>query len=237
MKIAVLQARHADDPMLEHERRCFISATGLGGEDFHFVNLAERVPVLSEIVACRALMIGGSGHFSVTDPGLGFLDPLAELLRQVVADGFPTFASCFGYQALVRSLGGRVITDPGRSEVGSYTVRLTDDGRRDELFGRLPDEFVAQMGHKDRASAMPPELLNLAASELSPLQALRIPDRLVWASQFHPELDQRTNYDRYLAYIERYRTDGEASEDFPSMPSPETSTLLQAFLELVSSLG
>jgi GMP synthase-like glutamine amidotransferase len=76
---------------------------------------------------------------------------------------------------------------------------------------------------------------NLASSEWSPLQALRVPDRPIWASQFHPELDCESNHERYKAYIERY--DPGALEDegssWVSRESKEVSTLLPKFLAMI----
>jgi len=230
-----LQARRPDDPMREHERECFAQASGLGSEGLQCANLVDSVPILSDLADFDALMVGGAGHFSLADPSESFYEPVFGLLRTVVDQGFPTFASCFGYQLLVHALGGVVASDPDGSEVGSFRLRLTDAGRRDELFGSLPDEFIAQLGHTDRATKMPAGIPNLASSERSPFQALRIPDRPIWATQFHPELDQKTNYDRYLAYIERYdpQRRGEEAAGFSSLPSPETSTLLASFLKVV----
>jgi GMP synthase (glutamine-hydrolysing) len=235
MKVLLLQTRLPDDPMREHEQRCFAAATGLGVDDFRFMNVVDRVPAVEELSGFDALMMGGAGQYSVTRPEEPFYGPLVELVRRVAAEGFPTFASCFGFQLIVHALGGRVEHDPDRGEVGSFPLRLTRAGRDDELFGRLPSEFMTQMGHVDRATVMPPGVPNLASSELSPHQALRLPGRPVWATQFHPELDQETNYDRYLAYIATYdpdAVDGEESR-IASLPSPEASALLPAFLELI----
>ena len=221
--------------MREHEQGCFAASSRLGSEAFRFVNVVEGVPERTDLDGFDALMIGGAGHFNVTDPTADFFEPLADLLRRIVEDGFPTFASCFGYQLLVHVLGGRVVKDPARAEVGSFTVSLTEAGARDEIFGTLPRRFTAQMGHKDRAVEMPKGIPNLAATERSPLQALRIPHKPIWATQFHPELDQRTNHDRYLAYIERYDPQrlGKEAAGFTSLPSPETSTLLPTFLDII----
>jgi GMP synthase (glutamine-hydrolysing) len=234
MNVLVLQARRSDDPMMAHEQGCFVASTGLCAEDLTFVNLPDRVPTHDELQGYDALMVGGAGHYSVVDRNGDFFSATCELLRRVVSEGFPTFASCFGFQLFVVALGGRVIHDPDNTEVGGYLLRLTEHGRRDSLLGTLPDEFAAQMGHMDRAVEMPPGIANLAASEKSPLQALRIPDRPVWATQFHPELDQRSNYERYRAYVERYdpgALDSEVESSFQSRPSPEVSTLLPAFLD------
>jgi GMP synthase (glutamine-hydrolysing) len=235
MKVLVLQARLADDPMRLHEQRCFEASTGLSSGDLEFVNLPDRVPSMEELVAHDALMVGGAGHYSVVDENGEFFRPTLELLRRVASEGFPTFASCFGFQLFVSALGGTVIHDADNTEVGGYRLRLTEAGRRDPLLGGFPDEFVGQMGHMDRAVEMPPGIPNLASSEKSPLQALRIPGKPVWATQFHPELDQRSNYERYQAYIERYDPGASiAGSSWMSAPSPEVSTLLPAFLERVA---
>jgi GMP synthase (glutamine-hydrolysing) len=229
----VLQARHTDDAMLEHERQCFVAAAGLDRASFDWRNVVDDVPALAEVRAADALFIGGSGRFSVAHPTEDFFSPLEDLLREVVAADCPTFGSCFGYQLLVSALGGRVEHDEDRGEVGSFEVELTTRGRADELFGTLPARFTAQMGHLDRAVRLPPGVRNLARSERCPYQALRVEDRRIWAAQFHPELDQAANLHRYQAYIERYEPSGGEGE-ISSQPSPEASRLLPRFLELVA---
>ncbi len=235
MRIMVLQARRVDDPMLEHERECFVAATGRESGCFEWRNVVDGVPELDEALVCDALLIGGSGHFSVADPVEGFFEPLAELLRGVCAGRHPTFGSCFGYQLLVAALDGRVAPDPDGSEVGSFDVSLTGAGRNDPLLGELPTTFVAQMGHLDRAVELPRGVVNLASSERCPYQALRVVDAPVWATQFHPELDQAANLHRYRAYIERYEPSGGGGDDFRSDPSPETSELLPRFLRMLEA--
>jgi len=228
----VLQARHTDDPMLEHERECFVTSTGLDRASFDWRNVVEGVPTLAEVGSADALFIGGSGHFSVSHPAEDFFEPLEYLLRGVVDADFPTFGSCFGYQLLVSALGGRVEHDEKRGEVGSFQVELTADGKADELFGSLPETFTAQMGHLDKAVELPIVIRNLARSERCPYQALRVEGTRIWASQFHPELDQGANLHRYRAYIERYDPVG-GEVAFNSHPSPETSQLLPHFLGLL----
>lgn len=233
MRIVVLQARYDDDPMLEHERGCFVAATGLDRASFDWRNVVDGVPRLAEVTASEALLIGGSGHFSVTAPAADFFGPLLGLLREVAEVGHPTFGSCFGYQLLVAALGGRVAHDAESGEVGAYDVDLTDDGRADSLFSSLPDRFVAQMGHLDRVVDLPAGVRNLVRSDLCPYQALRVDGSPVWATQFHPELDQAANLHRYRAYIDRYDPSG-GEDGFRSLPSPETSRLLPLFLDLVA---
>jgi len=235
MKVLVLQARPPGDTMLEHEQQCFARATGLDGDTLRFVNVAIERPSMALLDGLDALLVGGSGHFSVTRPDQPFFAPMAELLLEVVERGLPTFASCFGFQLLATALGGSVINDPARREVGSFRIALTADGRQDPLFGSLPAEFTAQQGHVDRVERLPAGVLHLAASERSPYQALRVQGKPIWATQFHPELDQAGNYRRYLAYIAKYGPSAfaEPGHPFTNEPSPEVDRLLATFVRHV----
>ena len=67
----------------------------------------------------------------------------------------PAFASCWGFQALARALGGEVVTDLVRAEVGTFEIQLTAAGRSDPLFGPLGERFLAQLGHQDVVTRLP----------------------------------------------------------------------------------
>ena len=47
-------------------------------------------------------------------------------------------------------------------------------------------------------------MASLAYSERCPNQALKVIDKPIYATQFHPELDMVTNRERYLRYLEGY---------------------------------
>jgi GMP synthase (glutamine-hydrolysing) len=233
MRLLVLQCRFDSDPMLDHERGCFAAATGLDGNELGFHNVIERVPGLDEVTAHDAVIVGGSGDFSVVERDQPFFDPIAELLRRLVEEGFPTFGCCFGFQLLVDALGGTIVRDPENAEIGSFDVELTDDGARDPLFGQLPRNFVAQMGHFDRASELPGAILNLVTSSRCAFQALRIPGAPIWATQFHPELDHEGNRDRCVAYIKEF---GDI-DGYRALPSPEALTILRKFLDIADPIN
>lgn len=239
MKMLLLQARQPDDPAIEHERECFVEKSGLASEQVVGHDLLTGVPTLEQVRAHRALLIGGSGAFDVSRANLPRFESLLALLGEVVEVGHPMFGSCFGYHLLIKSLGGEIVRDQERSEVGSFEVALTDDGREDPLFGGLPDRFIAQMGHKDRPTRQPSGVLNLAASPRSPFQALRVPGKPVWAAQFHPELDVADNLRRIELYADDYTSafgeNSVASMRARSRPSPEASTLLRRFVALLST--
>jgi GMP synthase (glutamine-hydrolysing) len=122
-------------------------------------------------------------------------------------------------------------------EVGAFELTISENGRADELFGYLPDTFMAQLGHKDRAARLPRGVFNLASSERAPYQALRIPGKPIWATQFHPELtveDNLLRFSRYKhVYAELYSPPKLKALVDGFVPSPETEDLIPCFLQLV----
>ena len=121
-------------------------------------------------------------------------------------------------------------------EVGTHRVLLTDEGKEDALFGLLPPSFQAQHGHLDSVLTLPESLVLLARSERCPIQAVRVKGAPIIATQFQPELNRDSNYERYMHYIDSYCAEGQsrieaivqANRLFAK--SPEASTLLRSFL-------
>ncbi|TNF32463.1 MAG: hypothetical protein EP329_10085 [Deltaproteobacteria bacterium] len=237
LKILLLQARAPGDASRDHERECFARAAGVAETQLVPHDLTGGPPSAAAVAACDAVMVGGAGEFYVSKGDLPEHERTLDWFRELADHGPPTYASCFGFQLLVAALGGEIIYDPERLEVGSFDLALTDAGRNDPLFGGLPESFVAQLGHKDRAVRFPDGIPNLAASSLSPFQALRLPGRPLWASQFHPELRHVDNIWRYEKYLEIYGKHHDADERRAVIdahrPSPEASTLIRRFVELV----
>lgn len=236
-RILLLQARHATDEARIEERLSFAEMAGLDVERIIPLDLLQETPTIGKIRAYDALMVGGSGAFYVTKGNLPGFNQLLAVLRQVVEIGHPTFASCFGFQLLVEALGGRVVHDPDNMEVGTYQLRLTDAGDQDELFGYLPHTFRAQLGHKDRAERLPEGMLNLAVGDNAPIQAIRVPGKPIWATQFHPELTKEENLRRFNRYLDGYASFMDQDEIEATIArfdhSPETNELIARFLRLV----
>ncbi len=235
--VLLLQARHPGDSVGQEELQSFALHSGLKPESFVAFDLLAGPLELETVLQHDALMIGGAGEFYVSKGDLPFFQKLLQTLREVAAIGHPTFASCFGFQCLVQALGGEVVHDPEQTEVGTFELRPTSAARLDEIFSSLPTSFQAQLGRKDRALHMPQGVPNLASSELCPHQALRLPGKPIWATQFHPELDAETNLSRYRRYIDGYTEALEQSsrplEEAKFEPSPEASRLLALFVEYV----
>lgn len=237
--ILLLQARHPGDPMLEHERRCFARRCKLPLEVFHSVNMAEVRLGQHLFEGVDAVLIGGAGEFSLAERNFEWCDDLLALMRVLAGRDLATFASCFGFQALAAAFGGRVESEPTRSEVGTFEVALTPEGRRDPFFGSYPDHFDAQFGHNDSVTQLPEEFIWLARSSRCDYQAIRHRSAPIVATQFHPELAMSDNIDRYVAYLQNYEAPGVSLEEAREKAqmihrqSPHASNLLCAFVDEV----
>lgn len=236
-EVLLLQARYAHDPAKKEEQHSFAQKLHLQPEQLRSWDLLKGPPSLEEVLRHDVVMMGGSGEFYVSKGNLPGYGRLLDLLRKVAEMGHPMFASCFGFQCLVEALGGEVVHDPENTEVGTYELELTSQGRRDPLLGSLPQRFSAQLGRKDRADRLPEGIPNLAFSEASPYQAFRIPGKPIWAFQFHPELNRTENRLRFDRYMDGYAVHMSQEERLEACKrfreSPETETLLHRFVEVV----
>ncbi len=239
VRYLLLQARHSDDPMREQERRCFAVRLSVDPEQITCWDLLKGPPAPSIVGEYDVLLMGGSGDFLVSQRDLPQFSALLSLLANVTADGHPTFASCFGFQCMVEALGGEIVFDPATTEVGTYELTLTPEGRADALLGGLPDRFAAQMGRKDRARKLPPGAIHLASSERCPFQAFRVADKPIWATQFHPEMTGDQNRERFVKYLSNYESFVEGGDSEAALErfgeSPYTAGMLSRFVELALS--
>ncbi len=236
LRVTVLQVR--DDPTAERqEQDCFVRRSGLAADRFRFLNLLEApVPAPRELGEGDVLVLGGAGAHSVTEPH-SFTAPLTDLVRRWIEAGRPLLGSCFGHQFVAQALGGEVIVDVDRAEVGTFDLDLTDAGRRDPLFAGLPGSFPVQLGHRDRVRRLPPGAIELATTAACPNQCFRIAGRRVWGCQFHVEMDDRAVLERASLYRGTYAPGAGGIDRLAARlrPSPEASGLFGRFLELAAA--
>ena len=117
---------------------------------------------------------------------------------RVLAEDFPFLGACYGIGVL-GGLRGGIVDRTWNEPIGALPVRLTDEGRADPLFGEMPDEFTAFLGHKEAVAWLPEGAVLLASTDTCPVHAFRL-GRNVYATQFHPELDAVALCDRVDAY-------------------------------------
>lgn len=234
-KFLLLQVRDSNDPMLAQEVDCFSQMLGCDREQIDVWDLIAAAPTVSRLRQADVILLGGSGDYSVAEGG-SWLPGALEAMRELVDLNLPTFASCWGFQAMARALGGEVVTDLGRAELGSLELQRTDLAADDGLFASLPPVFLAQMGHQDIVDTLPPGVVHLACSERVKNQAFRVVGKPIYGTQFHPELNRKALIERiinYPQYVQKIA--GMTVEEFQEhcRETPESNALLKRFAAMV----
>lgn len=232
-RFLLLQIRDPDDPMRIQEIACFARALGCSSNQISIFDLLSGAPSIAHLQKFDVVLLGGSGDYSVAEGG-DWLPPALEAMRELHALSKPTFASCWGFQAMAKALGGEVITDLSHAEVGTHAVRLTEAGKNDALFASLGGEFMAPMGHQDYVTKLPPDAILLASSAKVENQAFKIRGKPIYCTQFHPELDRAALLQRVRAYPQYIkRITGDSLEVFgQKCCEPEaTNQLLRRFIQ------
>src|SRR5919198_4547089 len=135
-----------------------------------FDHIRERRPA--------ALVLSG-GPASVYSEGA------PELRSELLDLEIPVLGICYGMQAMVRALGGRV-EGAEAGEFGRTPLELSNGGGR--LLGGLPREQQCWMSHRDCVFEAPPGFVALASSPGSPVAACESRERDLYGIQFHPEV-------------------------------------------------
>lgn len=174
---------------------------------------------------------------SVTEPS-NWMRLSADYLLSAARQGVPILGVCFGHQLLGYALGSRVVRNPRGREIGSVSISLTEAGKRDKLFDRVPAEFGVQATHEDIVADIPPGALVLASNENSTIQAMAIGAN-VRSVQFHPEMD--SSIITKLIHSRREKLEIEAAFDERGTrvrtllagirPTPSGPRILQNFID------
>nr|WP_330385150.1 glutamine-hydrolyzing GMP synthase [Woeseia oceani] len=114
--------------------------------------------------------------------------------------GVPVFGICYGMQAMVKALGGKVEASAHR-EFGYAEITPGDS----ELLHGLNDAgdnepalLKVWMSHGDRVESLPDGFVATGTSKNSPLAAMEDPARRYYGVQFHPEVTHTLQGERML---------------------------------------
>lgn len=194
----------AEDDVAQQEYDAVLAGSGLRPDELVRVRLEQGPLGAVDLAEWSGIILGG-GPFNVSDPEdaksaaqLSAEADLRDLADQVVAADFPFLGACYGIGVLGR-LGGGIVDRTYGEPIGALPVRLSEAGRTDPLFGAMPPEFLAYLGHKEAVARLPEEAVLLASTDTCPVHAFRIGNN-VFATQFHPELDPVAICDRIDAY-------------------------------------
>ena len=126
----------------------------------------------------KGVILSG-GPASVYDPGA----PLVP--SWVFEQRLPVLGICYGMQALVHQLGGKVT--PGQKREYGYAV-LHQNAIDTPVFHGMPPSFQVWMSHGDRVEALPSGFSALAYTDNSPIAAIGN-GHSIFGLQFHPEVN------------------------------------------------
>ena len=221
--------------MAAQEVRCFARSLPCTLPHIEVFDLLSGAPSTSALKRTDVVLIGGSGEHSVVRGG-PWLPRALDTMAELHAKSRATFASCWGFQAMAQALGGTVITDRNRAEVGTAWVELTHEGEVDPVFGPLGKRFRVPIGHEDVVTEIPKSASLLASSDLVKNQAFVFMDKPIYATQFHPELNRAdlvarlTKYREYLP-LTGHKSIKEFEDNTPE--TPESESILPRFLREV----
>jgi len=108
--------------------------------------------------------------------------------------GVPILGICYGLQATVRLLGGKVVAGEGGGEYGHTELSAT-------ALPGAPDHSVVWMSHGDRVEELPEGFAALATSDGCPFAAVEGLEGRFLGLQFHPEV---THTEHGLAMLSHF---------------------------------
>jgi GMP synthase (glutamine-hydrolysing) len=194
----------AEDDVAQQEYDAVLAGSGLRADELVRVRVEAGPLGEVDLDDWSGIVLGG-GPYNMSDPE-DLKSPaqrraeaeLRVLAERVVAADFPFLGACYGIGVL-GTLAGGVVDRTFGEPIGAMPVRLTAEGRADALFGVMPEQFDAYLGHKEAVARLPDGAVLLASTDTCPVHAFRL-GRNVYATQFHPELDPVAICDRIDAY-------------------------------------
>jgi GMP synthase (glutamine-hydrolysing) len=143
----------------------------------------HTMPVAEMLAKEPAAVILSGGPSSVYEEGAPSLD--AELLTA----GVPVLGICYGFQAMVRELGGTV-AHTGLREYGATMADVSDTAST--LFNGQTASQSVWMSHGDSVSAAPAGMKVTATSPGADVAAFEDDERRLYGVQWHPEVVHST---------------------------------------------
>ncbi len=142
-----------------------------------------ETPVAEMLARKPAAIILSGGPSSV------YAEDAPELDPALLEAGVPVFGMCYGFQSMVRALGGTV-ERTGLREYGSTQARIAD--RESTLFNGQPEAQSVWMSHGDSVSEAPAGMRVTATTSGAPVAAFEDDERRLYGVQWHPEVMHST---------------------------------------------
>ncbi len=117
--------------------------------------------------------------------------------------GRPILGICYGFQLMVRDLGG-IVAKTSSGEYGAATLELaprTTGAADSGLMTGLPEQQQVWMSHGDTCTVAPPRFTVTASTAGTPVAAAQDEARNLFGVQFHPEV---AHTDHGMAMLRRF---------------------------------
>ena len=104
--------------------------------------------------------------------------------REIFEMGIPILGICYGSQLMAHMLGGAVETAPV-SEYGKTEVEVDSSS---VIFEGVSPKTICWMSHTDYIAKAPDGFQISAVTPVCPVAAMELPEKKLYATQFHPEV-------------------------------------------------
>ncbi|MDY3766832.1 MAG: glutamine-hydrolyzing GMP synthase [Lachnospiraceae bacterium] len=104
--------------------------------------------------------------------------------KEIFELGIPILGICYGSQLMAHLLGGKVATAP----VSEYGKTEVDIHTSSELFRNVSERTICWMSHTDYIEKAPAGFDIVAHTPVCPVAAMEMPEKKLYAVQFHPEV-------------------------------------------------
>jgi GMP synthase (glutamine-hydrolysing) len=237
--VLILQLR-PEDATSDNEFEAILKYSGLDPKNVRRIRM-ETAGIPNDLVLedYSAIIVGGS-PFDISTPQdeksatqLRIERDFMRLLDDIVANDFPFLGACSGNGLLGLYLGASISTRYAEG-VGSATLNLTEEGRKDPLLSGFPDQISVLLGHKEACDYLPDGSILLMTGAACPVQMFRV-GRNVYATQFHPEGDAegfslRINIYRNHGYFMPHEAE-ELIEKVRQAKTPYAQEILKRFAD------
>jgi GMP synthase (glutamine-hydrolysing) len=184
------------------------------------------------------VVLGGSGELCFSgrnekdDKKLDLaLENTNGLIYFLIKQDFPTLGICFGHQLIGHHLGVKIKKDKLQAKAGSFLLSLTEDGKNDTLFEGLPENFIAQYGHKDSLEKLPNNTkLLVSGKDKCKTSAIKYKNN-IYSVQFHPEMNKGDLIKKMNIYSDYIDNEYEFKKNLKN--SPHTSKIIENFIEKI----
>ncbi len=237
--VLILQLRPEDETS-DNEYQAFLKYGELNETDTRRLRIEKNgIPDDLPLDDYSAIIVGGS-PFDISDPAENksaiqckIESDFNRLLTEVIKNDFPFLGACSG-SGLLGSYLGMTISRKYGEAVGSVTLDITDEGKKDPLLKGFPDQVEVMLGHKEACDSVPQGATLLMTGDACPVQMFRVGNN-VYATQFHPEGDAegfaiRIEIYKHYGYFEPHEAE-QLIQAVSQISTPYAQQILQRFVQ------